>query len=133
MEDTFGRLPNDVLKYICVDYVIPTIDLVYNNASGIYTLLIKSPLFEFGCEFQGHLYIHYGEYSVKRSIESIDDFINHDSQLIIDSFSVVLDDHSIRIQYISAYIVLPLSCLSQLKMAMQQYRDVLQNKLPKKC
>src|SRR6185437_11282240 len=97
--DTFGRLPSDVLKYICMIYathIAPVFELIPMNNYGEHQLVVTSPFFQ-------HVYMfeNYSSYTLG-NINEIDQFILHPHRLVLYGnvrFRVNVEKESFNIIY----------------------------------
>jgi len=124
--DSFGRLPDDVLKYMCM-MSLPILFELENEGENYY-LHMKSLCFEQWFVLDYH---RCDDYNMVQNRNELKDFLNDQTNglnLLDDCYEliVVVHDNKICIEHGQYTIHLPLTCLSSLLSTFAKYYNVFQ-------
>ena len=132
--DTFGRLPNDVIKNIMALYQLPMIDVVIEN-NKIYMIINYLLMHVKILIYNVHMYINVqSKIADKKTInDKIDDFIyrlNHDMICYYDTdFFKINVNGVIIINYADCHITLTMESKKILIDAIIKYKKILNQML----
>lgn len=118
MEDTFGRLPSDVLKYMCLLSVTPQISLLINNAHFI---KIELPLIGFSYLFELN---NLQNLETEMIIHLIDEFNNGTSQNIdFGDHQIILVGNNIIFYTEHSNMIIDIKYLKLLQDVLREYKE----------
>lgn len=122
MEDTFGRLPSDVLKYMCILSVVPQISL--SLIDNTHFIKIELPLIGFSYFFSLKLNNNLQNLETEMLIKLIDEFNNGTSQNIdFGDYQIFSDGYNIIFYTEHSNMIIDIKYLKLLQNVLREYKE----------
>jgi hypothetical protein len=129
MEDTFGRLPTDVITMIKEIYQLPTIDVDGKHDEG-YLLIIKYPYATHHINIGSRMWKRHPDFNqmITNKIKTLHEFIqklkNNVSCAYYEGVTITYNN-DITLKASNHTMILPKDCIVSFIIAMDKYYDML--------